>query len=244
MKGLWLPRPMATLSQPQKWSNSLTQAPVRTQYFVRRPLSTQVVVQRRPKSGFSPARKAFTRSSTPEQPLCRAGTLPGSESATVAKSAREPGTPSSKPRATVGARTQLRARCSVRYSKSARDTLTSQKVAAALWMAFSLNFAASSFPGGLRRSVAPGGGSSGSRRPSPMVTAAPLTSSSLSSVRRTTLSWLATATSMQVRPSRSTCEGSTSFSRRNSQTPTWEACTARCRGVIFISSSAAKLASK
>mmetsp|Transcript_116794 Transcript_116794/g.341975 ORF Transcript_116794/g.341975 Transcript_116794/m.341975 type:complete len:330 (+) Transcript_116794:256-1245(+) len=248
MKGLWLPLPMATLSHPQKWSNSSTHAPVWVQYFMRRPFSTQVVVHKRPKSGTSPARKALIMSSTPDAPFTREDTFPGSERATVKNRAREAGTPSSKQSETFGAASQLIGLKSVRYWKRARETLTSQKVAAAFCMAFFLSFSASSFPRSLLRSPAPiFGASTSASPPSPARVTLPreqLTSSCRSRNRRMAVSWLLVAMSRQVRPCESVCDGSTCLSSRNSQTPPCEACTARCSGVMRVSSRQAKSASK
>mmetsp|Transcript_40295 Transcript_40295/g.108902 ORF Transcript_40295/g.108902 Transcript_40295/m.108902 type:complete len:246 (+) Transcript_40295:505-1242(+) len=244
MNGRWFPRPMAQFSQPQKWSNSSTHAPVFTQYFVRRPLITQVVVQRRLQSVGSPALRALRSSSTPEQPLTRAGTFPGSDRATVKNRAREAGTPSSKQSETLGATVQLMSLKSVRYWKRANDTLTSQNVAAAFCRAFFFSLSASSLLASLRRRFAPDGASMSLLSPTTPTWLEPATSSNRSSVRRMAVSWFPFAMSMHVRPCWSVCDGSTCLSSRNSQTPPWEACTARCKGVMPIASRHAKSASK
>mmetsp|Transcript_84226 Transcript_84226/g.223117 ORF Transcript_84226/g.223117 Transcript_84226/m.223117 type:complete len:318 (+) Transcript_84226:492-1445(+) len=238
MKGRWLPLPMATFSQPQKWSNSRTQALVLTQNFVRGPFSTHVVVHRRSMSASPEASRERIISSTPDARLGRGGTVPGSSWTVTRKSARVAGTPSSNARATYGAALQLASRMSVRYWKEARDTLTNQKVAAALCANFTFRSAAGSFLG-LRRSSEPIACSA-----SPRPSAWPGCSRSCRRALLAEASDWSLAKSRTLRPWASLADGSTFWSRRNSKTLLAPAVTARCSGVMRSSSTVQKSASK
>mmetsp|Transcript_13683 Transcript_13683/g.39115 ORF Transcript_13683/g.39115 Transcript_13683/m.39115 type:complete len:314 (+) Transcript_13683:310-1251(+) len=250
MNGRWFPRPIATFSQPQKWSNSSTQASVLVQYLVLGSLSTQVVVQ----SLLASTRAAFPRegvandlsnSSTPDAPLGRGLTFPGSVHTVTTKSAIEQTTPSSKHNATLGYIVQHTCRMSVKYWKVAKETDTNQKVAGALCMNMFLQSSScfESLCFDFRFNV---------RREVPVSTSLTTTPSScgwmmsrfLRSCRRMMTSLFCSATSRTVLPWLSNCEGSTCFSSKNTMTPACEACAARCSGVILEWSKAEKLASK
>mmetsp|Transcript_67988 Transcript_67988/g.178286 ORF Transcript_67988/g.178286 Transcript_67988/m.178286 type:complete len:320 (+) Transcript_67988:273-1232(+) len=246
MKGRWLPLPMAVLSHPQKWSNSSTQASVRWQYFVRGPFTTHVVVQTREKSAdLTSLRTARRWSSTPELLFLLTGTFPGSDNMTVKNRPIDRGTPSSNISASVGAMVQLTVRMSVRYWKSARDTQTSQHVAAPLYTAICLysSICFSLGSGFFRLSCPVRLPASGSAAPTAKSNIE-LLSRSLSIILCMALSLFSLARSRTVRPLSSVAPGSTCLSRRNSRTSPLDACTARCSAVILVPSTTLMSVSK
>mmetsp|Transcript_64208 Transcript_64208/g.150737 ORF Transcript_64208/g.150737 Transcript_64208/m.150737 type:complete len:217 (-) Transcript_64208:504-1154(-) len=214
MKYRWLPLPMATFSHPQKWSNSRMQAFVCLQYFVRRSFITKVAVQRRLVSGTSSYPgfcRARSNSSTAEDPRIRAGTFPGSEKQIHAKSRRHRGTPAWKANEVIGRRVAAATSSSVRYSNEATETQHSQKIAGPHILALRPRRSISSAP--VRRT---------SRLPTPASKSIPLFGSksreSRCAARLAAICW---ATSRQLRPWKSTTEGSTPLSRRKEITASW-----------------------